>query len=368
MKLNAMSGRRAAPMPVRPRKPRQPLSARVPDLVLVLLGVGGALLSGWSLTTLMMEAGAPWWVAGLALTVLDGLALLAGVMVYLRRHAPHTAAGAQLVLLLAVLASAVVNAAHGYMMEGGGWMAAVVLGAAPLAWETGFALRHRTLTELIWMWWGKEARTALRREAWERIAPITESAVTVHREERAEPDVAELAVDDADPRPVTPIESARERLTVAMARQRAIEATPGATAEDHARARRALEEAVREFVTAPTGGSAPRREVPETPAETVSAQVSAADAAGDLRPEPPETPEPEPDHGRGIESRPSLRAAVHTLYGLGVTEPEEIGRRLTAVLGTPPSPASVERYVREARSAGASAKRPETGPMRRGYL
>ncbi|MGW6640803.1 hypothetical protein ACWGCJ_36250, partial [Streptomyces cyaneofuscatus] len=170
-------------MPIRPpRPPKAPAGERVADLVLLVLGVGGAVLSGWSLTTLMMEAGAPWWVAGLALTVLDGVALLAGVLVYLRRGAPHTAGGALLVLVLTVVASAVVNGAHGATMPGGGWMAAVVLAAAPLAWEVGFALRHRALTVLIWLWWGTEARTALRREAWERIAPPAESAGTLERD------------------------------------------------------------------------------------------------------------------------------------------------------------------------------------------
>ncbi|MFF7234487.1 hypothetical protein [Streptomyces sioyaensis] len=136
------------------------------DALLLVLGVAGLGLSGWSLATLLRSAGAPVWIACLGVGVFDVVAMAAGLMVYMRRSAPHTAGGARLVM---VLASCVVNAAHGAQL--GGWTTAVVLGAAPLSFEIAFELRHRTLTALIWILFCHEAGQALRRDAWARIAP-----------------------------------------------------------------------------------------------------------------------------------------------------------------------------------------------------
>jgi hypothetical protein len=327
-------------------------------LILGALGIGGALLSGWSLTTLMLDAGAPWWVAGLAVTVLDGLALVAGLMVYLRRSAPHTAAGAQLVLLLAVLASATVNAAHGLVMPGGGWMAAVVLGAAPLAWEIGFALRHRTLTVLIWLWWGKEARTALRREAWERIAPVAAPAeVTVERADQEQPER------DVDAR-----QDALERAVTALARARAVSgptADPADVAWAAERADAALDGARAHGWTL--------AEVMEADAR-VQRRIEAAAERGRIRPEASGRPEdrgsalvkgrvPSPEIRTETRRRPSVAEGVRSLAAAGVTDPETIAERLEVALGQPVRQETVARYLRD---LGDAQQRPEQG--RGGYI
>ncbi|MEV6683497.1 hypothetical protein AB0N09_42630 [Streptomyces erythrochromogenes] len=358
-----------APMPERPAKAPRDRALTAADVVLFALGLGGALLSGWSLTTLMMDAGAPWWVAGLALTVLDGVALLAGVMVHHRRHAPHTAAGAQLVLMLAVLASATVNAAHGAVMENGGWMAAVVLGAAPIAWEVGFALRHRALTVLIWCWWHREARTALRREAWERIAPIAAPpTVTIEREHQAVPVPAvpergdavaelealraELAVLraerpalTAEAVPVTAAVDAEERTAEALALYRAVMATPGATADDRAWA-------------ADVAIDAGRRDGGARPADGPSLVKGAAEAA----------PAPGGESADRVPEQrpPSIAAGVAELRAAGIEDPAVMTARLSALRGEPVSLASVKRAARAQRAAEREAAEkaavvPETG-------
>ncbi|MFE3585082.1 hypothetical protein [Streptomyces vinaceus] len=347
-------GRHTVPMPERPRKPRKDRSLAAADTVLVLLGVGGAVLSGWSLTTLMMGAGAPWWVAGLALTVLDGVALLAGVMVHHRRHAPHTAAGAQVVLMLAVLASATVNAAHGATMAGGGWMTAVVLGAAPLAWETGFALRHRALTVLIWLWWNREARTALRRDAWERIAPVAAGpTVTIEREhqevlavpertaetaelDRLRAELAALRAErpaiEAEARPVSPERDAVEREAEALNLYRAVASTPGATEADRSWAADAVIDAA--------------RRTPAARPEPAPVQVSAAAEA-----EP--APGGEPDD-RVPDQRIPLSARVRNLRQAGITDAAEMAVHLSALMD-PPSLESVKREVRRQKAAERKA-------------
>ncbi|MGA4844740.1 hypothetical protein [Streptomyces sp. G45] len=111
--------------------------------------------------------------------------------------------------------------------------------------------------------------------------------------------------------------------------------------------------------------SAPRRNVPEAPEAPVSVLVNAAEPRGTFRPEPEEGPEPvherpEPEEGERVpEQRPAnLRAGVHALYGLGITEPDAITRHLASVLGSKPNAASIDRYLREAKKA-ASAKGPD---------
>ncbi|AZQ39650.1 hypothetical protein EJ357_44630 [Streptomyces cyaneochromogenes] len=158
-----------APMPVKERKARRPIAEVFPDFALFVLGVAGLVLSGWSLSTLLHDqAGAPWPVALFAVAVFDVVAMAACFLVYQRRADPWAAAGARLTMTGALVASAVVNGAHGYAL--GGWTTAAVLAAAPLAFEVVFELRHRTLTGLIWVLFRKEAMTRLKLDAWERIA------------------------------------------------------------------------------------------------------------------------------------------------------------------------------------------------------
>lgn len=159
-------------VPDMPEKPTRTTSSTVNDLIVGALAIASFVLSGWSLATLLMDAGAPKPVAIFGVGVFDGLALLAALQVYERRHAPHTAFGARLVMMLALMASSVVNAAHG--QEIGGWTTAMVLGAAPLAFEIAFELRHRSMTGLIWVMFYKDAKAALKRDVWVRIAPATQ--------------------------------------------------------------------------------------------------------------------------------------------------------------------------------------------------
>lgn len=159
-------------VPDMPEKPARTASSTVNDVIVGALAVASFVLSGWSLATLLMSAGAPKPVAIFGVGVFDGLALLASLQVYERRTEPHTAFGARVVMMLALLASSVVNAAHGQEM--GGWTTAVVLGAAPLAFEVAFELRHRSMTGLIWVMFFRQAKAALKRDVWVRIAPATE--------------------------------------------------------------------------------------------------------------------------------------------------------------------------------------------------
>jgi len=162
------------PMPTKTKRARRPLADVVPDVILAVLGVAGLVLSGWSLGTLMHDtAGAPWPVAVFAVAVFDLVALAACVLVYQRREDPWAAAGARLAMTGALVASAVVNGAHGYAL--GGWTTAAVLAAAPLAFEVVFELRHRTLTALIWVMFRKQAMSRLKYDAWTRIAVDTGS-------------------------------------------------------------------------------------------------------------------------------------------------------------------------------------------------
>lgn len=157
------------PMPVKSKKARRPVLSWLPELLLGLLATAALIISGWSMATLLhYSAGAPWWVAGLGVGVFDVLALLAALLVKQHAGDPWRAAGAQIVMLLAVGASAAVNGAHGANL--GGWTTALVLGAAPVTFEIAFAIKFRTLTVLIWLLFSKESMTRLKQEAWERIA------------------------------------------------------------------------------------------------------------------------------------------------------------------------------------------------------
>ncbi|MEU8779965.1 hypothetical protein [Streptomyces sp. NPDC048606] len=163
----------AARIPAMPAPNRRAFVSTVADAAIGILCVAGMAISAWSLTHLMTAAHVPTPVAVLAFLVLDLPAIVAGLMVYERRHQPHTAAGAQLVLLLAVGLSAAVSATHGATMEGGSWMVAVVLGAAPVAFEVAFALRHRSFAVLVWVLWGQHARRAMRQDVWTAVHAVS---------------------------------------------------------------------------------------------------------------------------------------------------------------------------------------------------
>lgn len=375
-----------APMPVKPPKPRKPpraprakrpAHAVLTDVLLVVLAVASLGLSGWSLATLLMDAGAPVWVAALGVGVFDLVALAAGLQVYARRSAPHTAGGARMVMMLALIASSVVNGAHGVAL--GGWTTAVVLAAAPLSFEVVFELRHRTLTALIWVLFRREAALALRRDAWERIAPIAAQPVaTIEREHQAVPEIQSRALDSAEPvtaelerlraelatasavlaaftaerpaieaeaAPVTAERDAEERTTEALAAYRAVLSTPGATADDRA------------WVTEKVATAA-RRDGGARPADTSPLVKSAA--TGDVAPggeSADRVPEQRP---------PSINAGVAELRAAGIEDPEVMAARLSALRGAPVSLASVKRAARGQRAAEREAAEkaavdPQTG-------
>lgn len=131
-------------LPTRAPSAREP-ALKVYDILLAVLGVVGAAVSGWSIATLLHdEGGMPWYLAGLGVGVYDLLAFMAGLMVYIRRHEPHRAVGAQVLMLAAVAGSAYVNYMHGRQI--GGDLVALLLGAAPVVFEVAFAMRHNVLT------------------------------------------------------------------------------------------------------------------------------------------------------------------------------------------------------------------------------
>lgn len=131
-------------LPTRTPSAREP-ALKIYDNLLGVLGVVGTAVSGWSIATLLHEEGGmPWYLAGLGVGVYDLLAFMAGLMVYIRRHEPHRAVGAQVLMLAAVAGSAYVNYMHGRQI--GGDLVALLLGAAPVVFEVAFAMRHNVLT------------------------------------------------------------------------------------------------------------------------------------------------------------------------------------------------------------------------------
>lgn len=118
---------------------------KVYDALLVVLGLVGATVSGWSIATLLHDRGGMQWAfAAVGVGVYDLLAFMAGLMVYIRRHEPHRAVGAQAIMLAAIGGSAYVNYMHGRQV--GGDLVALVFGAAPVVFEVAFAMRHNVLS------------------------------------------------------------------------------------------------------------------------------------------------------------------------------------------------------------------------------
>lgn len=132
-------------LPERPASPGKEGALKIYDTLLVVMGIVGAAVSGWSIATLLHDdGGMPWEFAGLGVGVYDLLAFMAGLMVYIRRHEPHRAVGAQVLMALAVGGSAYVNYMHGIRLNG--VLVALLLGAAPVSFEIAFAMRHNVLT------------------------------------------------------------------------------------------------------------------------------------------------------------------------------------------------------------------------------
>jgi hypothetical protein len=132
-------------MPRRPDKAGRPWAEVVYDLLLWVLGIVSALVSGWSITTLLHTDGSmPWGFAWLGVGVYDLLAFMSGLMVYIRRREPHRAVGPQLLLFAALAGSAYVNYVHGLRL--GGTLVALLLGAAPVTFEIAFAMRHNVMS------------------------------------------------------------------------------------------------------------------------------------------------------------------------------------------------------------------------------
>lgn len=138
------TGVRTVTVPDRPA-PKGLSAEKVYDVLLWVLGLVGATVSGWSIATMLHDdGGMQWGFAVLGVGVYDLLAFMSGLMVYIRRAEPHRAVGAQAIMLLAIGGSAYVNYMHGRQI--GGDLVALVLGAAPVVFEVAFAMRHNVMS------------------------------------------------------------------------------------------------------------------------------------------------------------------------------------------------------------------------------
>ncbi len=332
-----------APMPEPPAKPKRDPASVVSGLIVYALAVVSLGLSGWSLYGLLRSVGAPAPVAVLGVGVFDGVALVAALQVYARRMEPHKALGARLVMMGALFASAIVNGAHG--MQLGGWMTAFVLAAAPLAFEVGFELRHRTLTGLVWVLFRKHTMQALKRDAWERIAPPAVTGTDAHSVERADspaPTAVPAPLPASTPAaPALPAGTSPEattellRVLLSLAGQNGTSPVPAPlqVPQDHGTkaAPVEVEEAPEAGTPAGTEGD-PEGQVPQV-------DKSAVRSAGTPR-----------NHLRPV--RGAATAQIRNLIGQGVTEVPEIRDRLADSGVKVPDPSYIRRLVREAREGG----------------
>lgn len=328
-------------VPDMPATPERTASSIARDVIVWALGLVSFGLSGWSLTTLLMSVGTPFVFALLGVGVFDLLALLAALQVYERRHEPHKGAGARLVMMLALLASSVVNANHGYAM--GGWPTAVVFGAAPLVFEIGFEIRHRSLTGLIWVLFFREAREALKRDAWVRIAPVTappsgpgdlpvsigleraDQHALTPQEELARPQGKELA-------PVAPELALAPTGTVGQAEGTGYPQANGVAMPEPAPLLPSFSDA-----DEPLG----------KPAPVLSADLGKDDAPGLARQMGKEVTAPGKPVGKLLgKGRPvSIAAAVREAASQGLLTADEIAAKVPEILGTQPKPSSVRREI-----------------------
>ncbi|MFJ2884298.1 hypothetical protein [Streptomyces sp. NPDC087272] len=325
-----------------PQKAPRTASTTLRDTIVAALAVASFILSGWSLATLLMTAGAPKEVAVFGVAVFDGVALLAALQVYEHRREPHKGGGARLVMMLALIASAVVNSKHGHDI--GGWPTAMVLGAAPLAFEVAFELRHRSMTGLIWALFFNEARDALRRDAWIRIAPATEPlagpalpvpALTEDTDNTDRTEDTEGTDSTEDAAPGTAVGQAPGATPVQVS-----------TGEPPADAR--ITAQLHRMDRAPGAGkptsllSKPWFATPDKP-------VAPADKPAISTPHQTTTPVV------------TMAQAVREVMARGVTDRAEIAKEVPAVLGTQPKPDSLRREITRQRQVAAKAASSGTG-------
>ncbi|MEU3620732.1 DUF2637 domain-containing protein [Streptomyces sp. NPDC006872] len=325
-------------VPDMPVKPKRTTSSTINDLIVAALAVASFALSGWSLATLLMSAGAPKAVAIFGVGVFDGLALLAALQVYERRHEPYKAFGARLVMMLALLASSVVNAAHGQEM--GGWTTAVVLGAAPLAFEIAFELRHRSMTGLIWVLFYKEAKAALDRDVWVRIAPATEPPTgpadlyqVIREDDRTAPAAAVSAAPADNAPAVSAVSAAPAELTAAVR-------------PDNGGVRPAVGNPL---FKAPADDSFARPDTDDVREDTARDRVLSGLG---LPLDTPDVPAPADkstapaDNPAALVKASTVAGAVRELKAQGVQDVATLIATVPAVLGKPVSPETVKREFR----------------------
>ncbi|MDQ1041777.1 DUF2637 domain-containing protein [Streptomyces sp. V4I2] len=328
-------------VPDMPVKTKRTASSTVNDLIVAGLAVASFVLSGWSLSTLLMGAGTPKPVAIFAVGVFDGLALLAALQVYERRHEPYKAFGARLVMMLALLASSVVNAAHGQDM--GGWTTAVVLGAAPLAFEIAFELRHRSMTGLIWVLFYKEAKAALDRDVWVRIAPATEPPTgpadlyqVIREDNRTES--AAVSAAPADNAPAVSAASAAPAELTAAVRPDTADVRPAVG---------------NPLFKAPADGPFVRPDTDDVREDTARERVLSGLGLPLDTPNVPapadkstDTADKSADNPAVLVKASTVAGAVRELKAQGVQDVATLIATVPAVLGKPVSPETVKREVR----------------------
>lgn len=333
-------------VPDMPEKPARTASSTVNDAIVGALALASFVLSGWSLATLLMGAGAPKPVAIFGVGVFDGLALLAALQVYERRTEPHKAFGARLVMMLALLASSVVNAAHG--QEIGGWTTAVVLGAAPLAFEIAFELRHRSMTGLIWVMFYRDAKAALKRDVWVRIAPATQIPTgpadlydVIREDERTAPAAVAAAAPvavSAAPADDTPALSA------------APAETPAAVRPDNGGHRPAVGNPL---FKAPADEPVARPDTTDVRPDNARERVLTAVGLPLDTPDVPapadksaDTADAPADNAAALVKASTVAGAVRELKAQGVTDTATLIATVPAVLGKQVSPETVKREIR----------------------
>ncbi|MFE0373717.1 DUF2637 domain-containing protein [Streptomyces tendae] len=329
-------------VPDMPEKPARTASSTVNDVIVGALAVASFVLSGWSLATLLMDAGAPKPVAIFGVGVFDGLALLAALQVYERRHQPHTAFGARLVMMLALIASSVVNAAHG--QEIGGWTTAVVLGAAPLAFEIAFELRHRSMTGLIWVMFYRDAKAALKRDVWVRIAPATQIPT-------GPADLYDVIREDNHTNPTAVSAAAPVAVSAAPADNApALSAAPADVRPDNDGHRPAVGNPL---FKAPEAAPVVRPDTTDVRPDNARERVLIGlglpldtpdvPAPADKPEDPADTPA---DNPAALVKASTVAGAVRELKAQGVTDSATLIATVPAVLGKPVSPETVKREIR----------------------
>ncbi|WP_163013904.1 DUF2637 domain-containing protein [Streptomyces sp. S1] len=340
-------------VPDMPEKPARTASSTVNDVIVGALALASFVLSGWSLATLLMGAGAPKPVAIFGVGVFDGLALLAALQVYERRTEPHKAFGARLVMMLALIASSVVNAAHG--QEIGGWTTAVVLGAAPLAFEIAFELRHRSMTGLIWVMFFRDAKAALKRDVWVRIAPATQIPTgpadlydVIREDEHTAPAAVAAAAPvavSAAPADDTPALSAAPAPASAAPAE-----TPAAVRPDNGGHRPAVGNPL---FKAPADEPVARPDTTDVRPETARERVLTAVGLPLDTPDVPapadksaDTADKSADNPAALVKASTVAGAVRELKAQGVTDTATLIATVPAVLGKQVSPETVKREIR----------------------